>query len=160
MPYLCNMANNHVHIGLVSGFSKKSKQEKIKWISQTCFASPQLAKGILETYWHTDEKLQRLHDEFIENAVSNFYLPVAVAPNFVINEKPYVMPMVTEESSVVAASANAAKFWSIAWRISRRNYWYGENRPGALSIFGTSPKTRFEFFTDCQTKTPTRNGFA
>ena len=76
MPYLCNMANNHVYNGLVSGFSKKSKQEKIEWISQTCFASPQLAKSILETYWHTDEKLQRLHDEFIENAVSNFYLPM------------------------------------------------------------------------------------
>ena len=106
------MANKRVNNGLVSGFSKKSKQEKIKWISQTCFANPQLAKNILETYWHTDEKLQRLHDEFIENAVSNFYLPIAVAPNFVINEKDYVLPMVTEESSVVAASANAAKFWS------------------------------------------------
>ena len=106
------MANKGVQNRLVSGFSKKSKQEKIKWISQTCFANPQLAKNILETYWHTNEKLQRLHDEFIENAVSNFYLPIAVAPNFVINEKDYVLPMVTEESSVVAASANAAKFWS------------------------------------------------
>ena len=106
------MANNHLQNGLVSGFSKKSKQLKIEWISQTFFANPEQAKNIIETYWHTDEKLQRLHDEFIENAVSNFYLPMAVAPNFVINEKPYVLPMVTEESSVVAASANAAKFWS------------------------------------------------
>ena len=89
------MANNRVYNGLVSGFSKKSKQEKIEWISQTCFANPQQAKSVLEIYWHTDEKLQRLHDEFIENAVSNFYLPMAVAPNFVINEKPYVLPMVT-----------------------------------------------------------------
>jgi len=106
------MAKNRVHNGLISGFSKKSKQEKIEWIAQTCFASPQQAKSVLETYWHTDEKLQRLHDEFIENAVSNFYLPLAVAPNFVINDKTYILPMVTEESSVVAASANAAKFWS------------------------------------------------
>ena len=49
------MANNRVNNELVLGFSKKSKQEKIKWISQTCFTNPQLAKGILETYWHTDE---------------------------------------------------------------------------------------------------------
>ena len=112
MPYLCTMANNRVQNGLISGFSKKSKQEKIEWIAQTCFANPEQAKSVMETYWHTDEKLQQLHDEFIENAVSNFYLPMAVAPNFVINEKPYVLPMVTEESSVVAASANAAKFWS------------------------------------------------
>ena len=54
------MANNRVHNGLVSGFSKKSKQEKIEWISQTCFANPQQAKSVLETYWHTDEKLQQI----------------------------------------------------------------------------------------------------
>ena len=42
-------------------------------------ALPIPSQKILETYWHTDEKLQRLHDEFIENAVSNFYLPMAVA---------------------------------------------------------------------------------
>lgn len=112
ISYLCTMANNRVQNGLVSGFSKKSKQEKIEWIAQTCFANPRQAKSVLETYWHTDEKLQQLHDEFIENAVSNFYLPMAVAPNFVINGKPYALPMVTEESSVIAASANAAKFWS------------------------------------------------
>ena len=106
------MEKNGAYNRLISGFSKKSKQEKIEWISQTCFSNPCVAKSVLETYWHTDEKLQRLHDEFIENAVSNFYLPMAVAPNFLINEKPYVLPMVTEESSVVAASANAAKFWS------------------------------------------------
>ena len=62
------MANNRVQNGLVSGFSKKSKQEKIEWIAQTCFANPEQAKNIIETYWHSDEKLQRLHDEFIENA--------------------------------------------------------------------------------------------
>ena len=67
---------------------------------------------MLKTYWNSDEQLQNLHDEFIENAISNFYLPLAVAPNFVINGKSYVLPMVTEESSVVAAAANAAKFWA------------------------------------------------
>ena len=93
------MVNNREYNRLVSGFSKKSKQEKIEWISKTCFENPQLAKNILETYWHTDEKLQLLHDEFIENSVSNFYLPMAVAPNFVINQKTFVLPMVTEQTS-------------------------------------------------------------
>ena len=151
MPYLCNMANNHGYNGLVSGFSKKSKQEKIKWISQTCFASPQLAKGILETYWHTDEKLQRLHDEFIENAVSNFYLPMAVAPNFVINEKPYVMPMVTEESSVVAASANAAKFWSIRGGFHAEII--GTEKTGQVHFLFSGPHQKLtEFFTAVKPK--------
>ena len=106
------MANNRLQYGLVSSFSKKSKLEKIEWIAQNCFTNPIQAKSILESYWNTDDKLQRLHDEFIENAITNFYLPMAVAPNFVINGQTLVLPMVTEESSVVAASANAAKFWS------------------------------------------------
>src|SRR5690606_21828414 len=54
----------------------------------------------------------RLHDDFIENTISNFYLPYAVAPNFLINGKYYTIPMVIEESSVVAAASKAAKFWS------------------------------------------------
>ena len=56
-------------------------------------------------------KLQQLHDEFIENTISNFYMPFGVAPNFLINEKLYTIPMTIEESSVVAAASNAAKFW-------------------------------------------------
>ena len=106
------MANEGIQNGLVSGFSKKSKQEKIEWIANKCFSNPTQAKEVLQTYWNSDEQLQNLHDEFIENAISNFYLPLAVAPNFVINGNSYVLPMITEESSVVAASANAAKFWA------------------------------------------------
>ena len=54
----------------------------------------------------------KLHDEFIENTISNFYLPYGIAPNFVINGKEYVIPMAVEESSVVAAASLVAKFWS------------------------------------------------
>ncbi|MDA9631632.1 hydroxymethylglutaryl-CoA reductase, degradative, partial [Bacteroidota bacterium] len=43
--------------------------------------------------------------------ISNFYLPFAIAPNFLINNKPYTIPMVTEESSVIAAASKSAKFW-------------------------------------------------
>jgi len=55
--------------------------------------------------------LQQLHDEFIENTITNYYLPFGVAPNFLINEKMYAIPMAIEESSVVAAASKAAKFW-------------------------------------------------
>ncbi|MDG1747087.1 MAG: hydroxymethylglutaryl-CoA reductase, degradative, partial [Bacteroidia bacterium] len=50
-------------------------------------------------------------DEFIENTVSNYYLPFGVAPNFQINQKMYTIPFAIEESSVVAAAAKAANFW-------------------------------------------------
>src|SRR5690606_4869562 len=62
-------------------------------------------------YWNDDEKLQQLHDEFIENTITNYYLPFGVAPNFLINGKLYTIPMAIEESSVVAAASKAAKFW-------------------------------------------------
>ena len=48
-------------------------------------------------------------DHMIENVIGRFSLPMGVAINFVINGKDYVLPMVTEEPSVVAACTNAAK---------------------------------------------------
>ena len=95
----------------ISGFSKFSKAEKINWLVANYFANNTQARSILESYWNQDQKLQQLHDEFIENTISNFYMPFGVAPNFLINDKLYTLPMTIEESSVVAAASNAAKFW-------------------------------------------------
>ena len=95
----------------IAGFSKLSKSEKINWIVETYFSNPNEAKRILKQYWNTNEKLQQLHDEFIENTITNYYLPLGVAPNFLINDKLYTIPMAIEESSVVAAASKAAKFW-------------------------------------------------
>ena len=97
--------------GSVSGFSKFTKAEKIDWLIAHHFQNNPQAKANLERYWNTDEVLQKLHDEFTENTISNFYLPFGVAPNFLINDKMYAVPMTIEESSVVAAASNAAKFW-------------------------------------------------
>ncbi len=96
----------------IVGFSKLSKEEKINWIATTYFSNPQEAISILKNYWNADEKLQKLHDEFIENTISNFYLPLGVAPNFLINGKYNSIPMAIEESSVVAAASKSAKFWA------------------------------------------------
>ncbi|MCW1148083.1 hydroxymethylglutaryl-CoA reductase, degradative [Flavobacterium lacisediminis] len=95
----------------VKGFSKLSKEEKINWITNTYFVNPEEAKQSIVKYWNSDESLQKLHDEFIENTLTNFYLPYGVAPNFIINGKSYTIPMAIEESSVVAAASKAAKFW-------------------------------------------------
>lgn len=97
---------------LVSGFSKLSKKEKIDWLATNVLKENANAREILSLYWNSDEKLQQLHDDFIENTVSNFYMPFGVAPNFIINGKNYTVPMAIEESSVVAAASLIAKFWS------------------------------------------------
>jgi len=96
----------------VSGFSKLSKSEKIDWLSVTFFNNSDKIKKVLQQYWNSNNVLQNLHDDFIENTISNFYMPFAIAPNFVINGKVYAIPMVIEESSVVAAASLVAKFWS------------------------------------------------
>ncbi|MHC5200828.1 hydroxymethylglutaryl-CoA reductase, degradative [Myroides sp. LJL119] len=96
----------------ISGFSKLTKQEKINWIAKTYFNQSDKVLETIQQYWNSDTDIQKLHDEFIENTITNFYLPFGVAPNFLINGKYYTIPMVIEESSVVAAASKAAKFWS------------------------------------------------
>ncbi len=64
-------------------------------------------------------------DRMIENVFGTFELPLGLAVNFLINAKDYLIPMATEESSVVAAASNAAKIarvtggFSTKWRMLR-----------------------------------------
>lgn len=95
----------------ISGFSKLSKEEKIKWLSKTYLNDDPKAVEVLKQYWNKDEKLQKLHEEFTENTISNYYLPFGIAPNFLINNELFAIPMAIEESSVIAAASKAAKFW-------------------------------------------------
>ncbi|WP_452225109.1 hydroxymethylglutaryl-CoA reductase, degradative [Lacinutrix chionoecetis] len=95
----------------ITGFSKLSKSEKIDWIVSNYLSNSETAKQTITQYFNANTQLQQLHDEFIENTISNYYLPFGVAPNFVINGNTYAIPMAIEESSVVAAASNAAKFW-------------------------------------------------
>lgn len=48
-------------------------------------------------------------DNLIENQISEFELPMGIAQNFVINGQSFLIPMVTEEPSVIAAASNGAK---------------------------------------------------
>ena len=48
-------------------------------------------------------------NHMIENAIGMLTLPLGIAMNFVINDKEYIIPMVTEEPSVIAAASKAAK---------------------------------------------------
>ncbi len=96
----------------IAGFSKLSKEEKINWIATTYFSNSDEAVSLIKKYWNSDSKIQKLHDEFIENTITNFYLPLGVAPNFLINGKYKTIPMAIEESSVVAAASKSAKYWA------------------------------------------------
>jgi hydroxymethylglutaryl-CoA reductase len=96
----------------IKGFSKLSKEGKLEWLAHKHFHQPEEALALLRSYWHSDPHFQKLHDEFIENTITNFVVPYGVAPNFLIDGEEYTVPMAIEESSVVAAAAKAATFWS------------------------------------------------
>jgi len=83
-----------------------SKVEKLDYLSQF-LGNPEF----LKSYWHNDLEEQKIFDEFSENTITNYYFPYGVVPNLLLNNKIYCVPMVIEESSVVAAAANAANFW-------------------------------------------------
>lgn len=133
--------------GKIEGFSKLSKEEKIDWITKMHFEDAALAKARLSPYNHSDGNLQKRHDEFIENAIANYYLPLGVAPNFVINGKTHTLPMAIEESSVVAAAGKAAKFW--ASRGGFKAQILGLEKIGQIHfLFDGTPRQMEAFFND------------
>jgi hydroxymethylglutaryl-CoA reductase len=98
-------------VNTVSGFSKMTKDQKIEWLSEQLKPEASDMVKNMPHFWHHDEKIQKRFDEFSENTLTNYNLPFGIAPNFLINGKVYSVPMVIEESSVVAAASLGAKFW-------------------------------------------------
>ena len=96
---------------LINGFSKLTKSAKITWLSENYIDENHFNIEVIENSWYQNESIQKILEGFSENTISNFHLPFGLAPNFLINEKPYCIPMAIEESSVVAAAAAAAKYW-------------------------------------------------
>ena len=142
------MQNNKV----IKGFSKLSKEAKIEWITKEYLNDDKEYVNLLKSYWHEDSKVQKIHDEFIENTITNFYIPFGIAPNFLINDKVYCVPMAIEESSVVAAASKNASFWMerggfkstviSTTKIGHVHFaWYGEYE--VLKNFFNSIKQKF-----------------
>ena len=151
----------------VAGFSKLSKEGKINWIAKEYFSTPAEAIQLLKNYWNSDEKIQKLHDEFIENTITNFYIPLGVAPNFLINGKYSTIPMAIEESSVVAAASKSAKFWSTRGgfkatvlnteKIGQVHFMY-HGDPSKLALFFVETKQKFFTNTESITKNMQKRG--
>jgi len=88
-----------------------TKDQKIDWLISTYFAGSEDSKKVLTSFWLENANDQKSIDNFSENVLSNYILPFSVAPNFLIDGEVFTVPMVIEESSVVAAASSAAKFW-------------------------------------------------
>jgi hydroxymethylglutaryl-CoA reductase len=96
---------------IISGFSKLPKKQKLVWLASQVADNQEEFIDEFESYLHREAKIQKLYDEFSENTLTNFYMPYGLVPNVLINNKLYAVPLVIEESSVVAAAAGSAKFW-------------------------------------------------
>jgi hydroxymethylglutaryl-CoA reductase len=90
----------------ISGFYKISIEERQEIIKNLLNLSKEDI-DILQNFGYF--KPSQL-DTLIENVVGSYQLPMGIAFNFKVNEKDYLIPMVIEEPSVVAAASNAAKF--------------------------------------------------
>lgn len=89
----------------VSGFYNLPVEERLKFVKD--FA------GLTDEEVNLISKCGRLSidlaDKMIENVIGTFELPFGIAVNFLINGRDYIIPMVIEEPSVVAAASNAAR---------------------------------------------------
>jgi hydroxymethylglutaryl-CoA reductase len=88
---------------VVSGFYKLTIEKRREFVTHFANLSEDEAK-IFSSYLDLTTA-----DRMIENVLGTFELPLGLAVNFLINKKDYIIPMATEESSVVAAASNAAK---------------------------------------------------
>jgi len=95
---------------IIRGFSKLLKEDKLKIVAELMDNQLETIE-LLKSFWHSDQSKQKIFDEFSENTISNFYIPYGVAPNVIVNNINYLVPLVIEESSVVAAASSSARFW-------------------------------------------------
>lgn len=89
----------------IEGFYKLSISERLKIVKDFAGLTSEEAMA-LTGFGGLDPAIP---DKMIENAVGSFALPLGIAVNFRINDRDYLIPMATEEPSVVAAASNAAK---------------------------------------------------
>jgi len=95
---------------IIQGFSGLSREDKLSFVSRNLKDSEEFVNQVQQLR-HPDPEVESRLSAFSENTLTNFPLPFGVAPNFLINDRAYILPMVIEESSVVAASAAGARFW-------------------------------------------------
>ncbi|VWL84838.1 hydroxymethylglutaryl-CoA reductase, degradative [Oceanivirga miroungae] len=87
------------------GYYKKSREERIKILKDLEYIDEKMYNYLIE-----EKSLENYKaDKMIENELGIFGIPFGIATNFLINGKEYIVPMATEEPSVIAAASNGAK---------------------------------------------------
>lgn len=98
-------------------FFEKSRKERLDVVEKIAHLTKQ-EREILES---SDGIGFEQADKMVENAIGTFSFPLGIATNFLINKKEYLVPMVIEEPSVIAAASKAAKIARIHGGFTMRN---------------------------------------
>lgn len=121
----------------ISGFYKLSMNERLKILKEFADLSDEEVELLRRS------KIGEVADAMIENVVGTFELPIGIATNFLIDGKDYLVPMVIEEPSVVAAASNGAKIARIKGGF--RTYYTGSIMIGQIQILTENPHSaKFE----------------
>ncbi len=91
----------------ISGFYQKTLEERLTIVSQWANLDDSASDVLKGSMGLSLEQAGHM----IENTIGRYSLPMGIGTNFLINEKDYLVPMVIEEPSVVAAVSNAAKMF-------------------------------------------------
>ena len=139
------------------GFSKLNQKERMKRLLDLGFLSEQDVR-----YFESGQdeggvfaKQRELSDHLIENAIGCFHLPLGLALNFIINGKPYIIPMAMEESSVIASTSKTARWICSQGEIQTHTQTETPNKNQAEIPTETSSKNQTEISAENQTENPT-----
>lgn len=89
-------------------FYQKTHQERIEALVSAEIISQEDAVDFKRKLALPDE----IANHMIENQITTYELPLGLALNFLIDQKEFIVPMATEEPSVIAAASSAAKIIS------------------------------------------------
>jgi len=102
---------NFKFMNVFSGFSKFDRKQRLDFIAHVTGLNA-IETNSFHDYDASDAHQQGVYSAMTENYIGNFPMPIGVVSNMLLNDEMYIVPFVTEESSVIAAASKAAKFWT------------------------------------------------
>jgi hydroxymethylglutaryl-CoA reductase len=96
---------------IFSGFTGMNRGMKLDFVAGNSLLGDDEA-GYFRDFDAPESGMQQVFEGMIENYIGNYPVPMGVVPNMLINGELFMVPFVTEESSVVAAASKAAKYWA------------------------------------------------
>jgi len=104
-------------MNLKKSFSKLSRVERLKYLQVKKLL---IQKDIEYLQNSASSEMLDLSESFIENTIGCFSMPLGIVPEFYMDKKEYTVPMVIEESSVIAAVSKTAKWIRASGEITTR----------------------------------------